>query len=86
MYCGITVFFSIPVGAPVRHTSLLNITTAATSSTETTGNAGIQVWLPACTRYDINFIITSAFECSEFFMLRIAPTEDNTEEHWPIRH
>lgn len=77
LYCGITVFFSTPVGAPVRHTSLLNIITAAKSSTGRTGNARIQVWLPASIHYDINFIITSAFECYEFFMLRIAPTEDN---------
>lgn len=51
--------------------------TAAKSSTQKTGNARNQVCLPAGTPYDSNFIKGSGFECSEFFMLRTAPTEHN---------
>lgn len=56
-HCGITVFSTIPVRASIRYTLLLNIITAAKSSIQKTGNARIQVWLPACIHYDTNFII-----------------------------
>lgn len=68
-HCGITAIHH-SIRASIKYTSLLNIITAAKSSIQKTGNARIQAWLPACIHYDTNFVIRSAFECSEFFMLR----------------
>lgn len=68
-HCGITVIHH-SIRASIKYTLLLNIITAAKSSIQKTGNARIQAWLPACIHYDTNFVIRSAFECSEFFMLR----------------